>query len=376
MRAAAGVVSPGCVALGLRGGELRYLGVAGTLASHAAAGALTDVAVDEDTRYDLASLTKVLSTTTLVAQSVAEGRLALDDALPDPLAPADGPAPRLAELLEHAAGLAAHREYFHAPWSLAVNQPEAMLAAIRATARDCPPQTRAIYSDLGFILLGRWLELVHERPLDALFHERVAEPLGLAGAIGFRRISASTEAPADSSKRPIAPTEVYDAALHGGARQHWYAIRETLGQGMAHGVVHDDNCLVLDGVGGHAGLFGTAAAVAAIGQAWLDGLPLVARERHPELLARFSQPSRVAGSTRRLGFDGQDPSGGGSTGGALSPASFGHLGFTGTSLWIDPAPSARSVHVLLTNRVHPSRGDAGLGIRALRPQVHRLLAAR
>ncbi|EDM81120.1 D-alanyl-D-alanine carboxypeptidease, putative [Plesiocystis pacifica SIR-1] len=355
-------VTPGCAAAVWREGELRLRSFVGCLD-----GAPESAPVTADTAYDLASLTKILSTTTLTAQAIDAGALRLDDRLPEALAVVGGFRPQLRDLLEHAAGLEAHREFFAPPWSLGPGQREAFLDAVRGVAPACPPRARAIYTDLGFALLGAWLERALGARLDALFAERIAEPLGLAGQIGFRPLDRSYD---DALTFPV--TEAYDR----GEPQTWWPIRARVGQAAARGVVHDDNCVVMHGVAGHAGLFGTLDAVLAVARAWLEArLPGVDPQRCPALVERFFTPSTVPGSTRRLGFDGvsTDPSGtpsGGSTGGVLSPASVGHLGFTGTSVWIDPP--ARSIYVLLANRVHPSRADTR--IRALRPAFHRLAA--
>ncbi|MCA9697204.1 MAG: serine hydrolase, partial [Myxococcales bacterium] len=273
----------------------------------------------------------------------------------------------LADLLEHCAGLAAHREYFTAvpPFDAA-----RVLHHVIHTPREYPRRERVLYSDLGFMILGAWLERVLDLPLDEAFADRVAYRLGLDASplpqLGFRRLQ-SRAALGWSLEKRIAPTEVYDPTLCAEGRPSYFPVREI--DGLAHGAVHDDNAFVMGGVAGHAGLFGTAVAVATIAQAWLDGtLPGVEPERSRDVVARFTTPSTVPGSTRRLGFDGPEPDGSGSTGGVMSSQSFGHLGFTGTSVWIDPV--ARSIHVLLSNRVHPTRHN--LGIRQLRPAFHRV----
>jgi CubicO group peptidase (beta-lactamase class C family) len=349
-------VTPGCVALVWRSGAQVYAGAHGRLATHGPAHARAPVRVSA--RYDLASLTKVLSTTTLLALAVGEGRLALDDRLPDPLAIAAS-RPTLRDLLEHASGLAAHREFFFAPWSLGVGRRSELIEAVRTVPLAGKPRAQAIYSDLGFILLGAWLELLHGARLDELFHARVAAPLGIADQIGYPGLEPLTD--------EVASTEVYDAALHGGTPQHWYALREQAGQPIARGLVHDDNCLVMAGVAGHAGLFGTAHAVLTIARAWLEQhLPGLDPHTSARVIASFTTPSSVPGSTRRLGFDGPAPDGSGSTADALSQQAFGHLGFTGTSVWIDPR--TESIYVLLSNRVHPVREDQR--IRELRRAFH------
>jgi CubicO group peptidase (beta-lactamase class C family) len=356
-------VAPGCVALVWRDGTLRYAGAHGVLARHGVA--LRDrQPASTETRYDLASLTKVLCTTTLAAQAVASGELSLEDRLPGPLA-IGGYRPTLRDLLEHASGLAAHCEFFHEPWSLGIGARQELIAAVRDVPLAAPPRTRAIYSDLGFILVGAWLETLFGARLDELFVARIARPLGLERELGFPGLK-----PLPSTE--VAATEVYDASLHGGTRQHWYALREQAGQPTACGLVHDDNALVMDGVAGHAGLFGTAMGVLGVARAWLElRLPELDAIQSAAVVAEFTKPSTVDGSTRRVGFDGPVPDGSGATGLALSPRAYGHLGFTGVSLWIDP--DAGSIHVLLTNRVHPTRNNDRIG--TLRREFHALSVA-
>jgi CubicO group peptidase (beta-lactamase class C family) len=369
--AIAAEIAPGCVALVWRDGELRYAGAHGWLARHGVARAELEP-VSLATRYDLASLTKVLATTTLTAQVVGLGSLALDERLPASLAlelpTATGQVeryrPTLRDLLEHASGLVAHREFFYEPWWLDIGARDELIAAAQRVPLAAPPRTQAIYSDLGFLLLGAWLEQLGGARLDQLFVDRVARPLGLARELGFPAL-----VPLASCE--VAATEVYDASLHDGARPHWYPLRDRAGQATARGLVHDDNGLVMGGVAGHAGLFGTATAVLALARAWLDGpLPLLDVDASATVITAFTTPSAVPGSTRRLGFDGPSPDGSGATGHALSGRAFGHLGFTGTSLWIDPP--TRAIYVLLSNRVHPTRNDDR--IRMLRREFHRLAA--
>lgn len=362
--AIAAEVAPGCVALVWRDGELRHAGAYGVLASCGVA-ADRRLPVSLATWFDLASLTKVLCTTTLTAQFVALGQLGLDDKLPSSLAIGEY-RPTLRDLLEHASGLAAHREFFHEPWSLDIGAREQLIDAVRQVPLAAAPRTQAIYSDLGFLLLGAWLEQQGGARIDELFLARVAGPLGLERELGFPGLQ-----PVPAEK--VAATEVYDAARCGGARQHWYAIRERAGQATACGLVHDDNALVMGGVAGHAGLFGTATGVLEVARAWLEQrLPLLDEAASARVVAEFTKPSTVPGSTRRLGFDGPSPDGSGATGRALSDRAYGHLGFTGTSVWIDPP--TRSIYVLLSNRVHPTRSDDR--IRALRREFHALAAER
>ncbi len=363
-------VFPGCVAWVHKAGSTPYHEAHGVLATHPDSGRALRAPVMRETIYDLASLTKVLSTTTLIAQEVAAGRVDLEAPLPAPFDRAC-PDARIIDLLEHRAGLEAHREFFR---GRAPGEVEALMADLLGTPRRGSPRDETLYSDLGFILLGAWLERELGAPLDTLFEQRVARPQyldlshdrrqgGRFSQLAYRRISREAWLAAEFETQ-LAPTEVYDAGLHAEAVPSHFEIRAE--EKLAHGRVHDDNCVVLDGVAGHAGLFGHAEAVGTIARAWLAGEGLGIDAATRDLFWR-PRESRV----RRVGWDGQCPDGSGSTGGALGPRAVGHLGFTGTSLWIDP--DAEAIYVLLSNRVHPTReGDA---IKALRRDFHRLAAA-
>jgi CubicO group peptidase (beta-lactamase class C family) len=232
-------------------------------------------------------------------------------------------------LLDHSSGLPAHVKLFQTARSR-----EEFRSQILATPRDYAPGTAAVYSDLGFILLGFLLEDAGGAPLDAQFAP-IAQHLG---EIGFN--------PAASLRPRIAPTEL----------DPWRG-REIRGE------VHDENAFALGGVAGHAGLFGTAAAVGRFARAVLetfDGDTWLAQRA---TLEEFTTKSAVPGSSRALGWDTMLPTS--SCGTLMSPRAIGHTGFTGTSLWIDPE---KDLYVaLLTNRVHPTR--EGTGIQELRRSV-------
>ena len=358
-------VFPGCVALVCKDGAIVYEEAHGTIATHAAVPLRADP-VRRSTIYDLASLTKVLATTTLVAIAVTQGRLALKDDVPSPWNTAC-PGARLVDLLEHCAGLEAHREYF------AEVEPFDRDAVVRRVCETPPAYRRgecAVYSDLGFIILGAWLERIFDSPLDDVFTDRVAYPLGLEDSplpkLGFRRLCLPAVLPIRKLEKLIAPTEVYDPALHPKGVPSHLNVRNHLP--YAHGAVHDDNAYVMGGVAGHAGLFGTAEGVLELAQGWLQ---LLLPELDETVRDRFWQPSAVPGSTRRLGWDGPARDGSSSAGRRLSPQAVGHTGYTGTSLWIDPAAAGGArVFVLLTNRVHPTRDNDG--IKRFRPRFHDL----
>jgi CubicO group peptidase (beta-lactamase class C family) len=358
---------PGCVALVWRDGALLYHEAHGHFATHAD-GPERFRGVTRAAVYDLASLTKVLCTTTLAAIAVSERRVSLDDAVPAPWGAAC-PGGTLGGLLEHSAGLAAHREYFAA---LGRRGPgERVLEKVIATPPAYEPGTRAVYSDLGFMILGAWLERLFDAPIDRVFADRVAWPLGLDGGVvprlGFHRLQGARGA-STAEQGLVVPTEVYDPALHPGGVPSWFACRAPAR--AAHYEVHDDNAFVMNGVAGHAGLFGDAEAVLEVGRAWLvGGLPGL-EDRWRSAFLEFH--ARVPGSTRRLGWDSPNPDGSGSAGVALSQEAAGHLGYTGTSLWIDPhPPDGRGpiIMVLLSNRVHPTRDNPA--IVQLRPAFHR-----
>ncbi len=293
-----------------------------------------------DTLYDLASLTKVLVTTTLVAQLVEQGRLALDEPvsrhLPD-LRATLGEAVTVGHLLDHSSGLPAHL-----PLYLDTRGAAAFRQRLGSVVPEAPPGTRTAYSDLGFLALGLVVEGLAGGTLDTLAHERVLGPLGLRE---------TRFCPPAAWRGRIAPTE----------RCPWRGR-------LVQGEVHDENAFALGGVAPHAGLFGTAGDLARFARCLLNGGELDGvRLLRPATLALFTRRTqRPQGSSRALGWD--TPSGAASSAGSrLSPLAFGHTGFTGTSLWIDP--EAGLYVLLLSNRVHPSREVGGEAMRSVRRAV-------
>jgi CubicO group peptidase (beta-lactamase class C family) len=336
-----------------RGGRVRFAtGVAGT---RDGAGAV--LAAEPAPIFDLASVTKpfVAVTAARLARRRTielEGPLARN--LPELAATPSGPVPLL-WFLAHRAGLDAHRPLF-APLfdGRPIERGAFLVEAATARRDDCrgalPDGGFApLYSDLGYLLAGAALERAAGTPLDELVEEEIAAPLGLEARSA--RLWLAREA--GFSER-VLPTET--VGFRGGP---------------IRGVTHDENAWAFAGHGlaGHAGLFGTAEDVARFGAAVLGAAAgqldafLTAEEAAPLLV------TRPRGSLR-AGFDGK--SGPQSAAGTrASPATFGHLGFTGTSLWCDPA--ADRATVLLSNRVCPTREN--LGIRAVRPEVHDRLFA-
>jgi CubicO group peptidase (beta-lactamase class C family) len=334
-------VFPGAVVeVGQRAGPLASL-VEGRLTYD-----LDAAQVAEDTIYDLASLTKVLATTPLALELVREGRLRLEDPVSRYIPEwkgEDRQAVTIRHLLDHSSGLPAHRRYFEH-----MQGRDAIAQAIAAEPLEYAPGSRSVYSDPGFILLGFVVEAVGRGPLDAQFDQWRTRELGSDVPLRYKP-------PAEWMPR-TAPTE----------QDAWRGR-------LLRGEVHDENAACLGGVAAHAGLFGTAAAVGAAAQWWLRAIR-TGVDRAPDdlcaLARRFVASTGVPGSSRALGWDRMRPTS--SCGTRLSSAAFGHTGFTGTSLWIDPgwraggdpeAPPGLYV-VLLSNRVHPSReGDRMTGVR-------------
>ena len=297
--------------------------------------AYDDVAsVSASTIYDLASLTKVLSTATLAAALIEQGVIALDDPVrnwSDAWQGEDRRGVTLRHLLLHASGLPAHRRYFET-----MRGGLAFEAAIGREPLEYAPGEKSVYSDPGFILLGRVLERAAGAGLEPQFEGWKRSKWSLEPTIGFR--------PPPAWLPRIAPTE----------HDPWRGR-------VLRGEVHDENAAALDGAAGHAGLFGTAAAVGAHARWWMS-------RASQEPWATFLARGNVPGSSRALGWDTMRTTS--SCGTRMSPTAVGHTGFTGTSLWIDGACD-RYV-VFLSNRVHPSR--AGDAMARVRPALHDAVA--
>lgn len=290
---------------------------------------------DVGTVYDLASLTKVIGLTTELMFAVARDRIDLSAPVTQYVPGFAGPGKdgvTIRHLLTHSSGLPAHRRL----WEQSAGRLEA-LALVNATPLDTTPGTRTVYSDLGAIVLTEALESVAGSRVDSLLARDLFGPLGMT--------STRYQPPASWRDR-LAPTE----------QDPWRGR-------MLRGEVHDENASWLGGVSGHAGLFSTAEDLLVYGEWLLDqwhGRTTVGGEPHlpGSLVREFTRrQDLVPGSTRALGWD--TPAPGGSAGIRLAPQSFGHTGFTGTSIWIDPTRDL--VVVLLSNRVHPTRDNPRLG---------------
>jgi serine-type D-Ala-D-Ala carboxypeptidase len=295
-------------------------------------------AATQETVFDLASLTKVIATTSLMMGLVEERLVHLEHPIGRWVRAwhgSDRAGATLEHALAHATGLPDWLPLFREHRGRSD-----FAAAIAATPLEYTPGTKSVYSDLGFILLGLVIEDVAAAPLDRLFD-------AMRGRMQLGEIGYSP--PADWRRR-AAPTE-YDP---------WR--RRTL-----VGEVHDENAFALDGVAAHAGLFGTVAAVGRFAQQILgarQGLQPAAWAVTPQTVRLFTTRRDIPGSSRALGWDTMRRTS--SCGAEMSPSAFGHTGFTGTSLWVDPVLGLYAV--LLSNRVHPSRENGR--IAAVRPAFH------
>jgi CubicO group peptidase (beta-lactamase class C family) len=306
-----------------------------------------------ETIYDLASLTKPLVTALLVAMEVEAGRLALDDAAARYLVEFDCDDKRhitLRDLLTHSSGLPRW-----VPFYLLPGDPARVAEEIGGLPLDYATGTRVVYSDPNYVALGFALERMTGASLDVLFAERVAGPLGLADT-GYRP---------DEALRPrIAASEtgnVHERAMVGdeGAAYHGWRSHVIWGE------VHDGNTHFLGGVAGHAGLFGTAREVALVAEQFLPGSRLLARaETFESFRTNFTPGLEEHRSIGWMLASTPDSS----AGPALAADAFGHTGFTGTSVWVDPR--ATRVLVLLTNRTHPVYASPPMN--AIRRRVHEL----
>jgi beta-glucosidase-like glycosyl hydrolase/CubicO group peptidase (beta-lactamase class C family) len=303
-------------------------------------------AVDTRTMYDIASLTKVVVTTTLTAKLVeGDFPVPLDlDARVDRYLPewANGPdahgwRPKVTvrHLLTHTSGLPPFKEY----WRTSTGKQDT-LTRVFAEPLDYEPGTKEVYSDLGIILMAQIIERLTGRSLDDLAKAYIFSPLGMKD---------TTYGPANKLWPWIAPTE-FDKNLR---------------HKLVQGEVHDENAFTMGGVSGHAGVFSTTPDLAAFCQMLLNG-GVYAHRRilKRATISQFSAPQQLSNGTRTLGW--AVPTEGSSSGHFFSAHSFGHTGFTGTSIWIDP--DRQVFVVLLTNRVNPTREN--MKIAQVRPAVH------
>ena len=299
-------------------------------------------AVQTDTIFDLASVTKVVATASMAMILYERGLLHLNspvsETLPEfvSLAPVsqqrDRSAVTVRMLLAHSSGLPAYVKLFKT-----ARTRDELVRAAWATPLVATPGMKADYSDIGFILLGEVLARIAGKPFDAFVQDEVLTPRGMLRTC-FN--------PSSEWRPAIPPTEDDRTFRHR----------------VIQGEVNDENAWVMGGVSGHAGLFAPALDVARFAECMLRGGSPILQPCTVDLFTRREEAP--AGTSRALGWD--TPSQPSSSGSHSSPRSFGHLGYTGTSLWIDPD---RQLSVtLLTNRTWPDRGS--LAIKQVRPLLH------
>lgn len=310
-----------------------------------------------DTIYDLASMTKVLVTGLLCAKLIESGKIALKDPFSAYFSEFDTDEERgitLQNLLTHTSGLPAWKPFY----LLNNNTRENLASLISELPLDNPPGTVVTYSDPNFILLTLLIEKIHGRRLDRIANDEIFGPLGLRETFFNpppdlqRRIAASEKGNAFEKQTCI--EQGYDVTSY-----NWreYQIR---------GEVHDGNAWAMDGVSGHAGLFSTAAETFRIAQQFLPGSTQLLQPDTCSLFTANLTPGKnesrsIAFQTAAVTRD--------SAGDRLPAESFGHLGFTGTSLWIDPIQER--VYILLTNRTH-ARALLFQNLNSVRRRFHEL----
>lgn len=307
----------------------------------------------KDHVFDLASLTKPLATTLAVSTLIESGRLSLDQKIGLVLEEFSGSNKAditIEMLLRHRSGLPPHREYFKEMIKSDKNPRQCLRQLLVQEPLDHRIDARQVYSDLGFMVLSWVIETISGQRLDHFVSHRIYMPLGID----------------DLYFIPLDPRHETGHARRWkiAATQHCPWRKKLL-----VGEVDDDNAWAAGGIEGHAGLFGDAGAIYTLCSEILNALQnkptkvlvpeiinrFIARKTDDEMVAGFDTPSKKNSSSGRY----------------FSGSSIGHLGFTGTSFWIDPETSL--IVIFLTNRVHPSREN--LGIKKFRPQIHDLICS-
>lgn len=347
-------VMTGAVADGVFPGGVLLVDVAGEIRWFEAYGSATTIPAAEPLRadavFDLASLTKPLVTAALTLSLAAEKRVSLDDPV-SVYVPAwsEGAQARatLRHLLSHTAGLPAWRAFYQTLEPALVATPEGKRRIVERVEREpleSEPGADNRYSDLGFILLGAVLETVAQRPLDELARDRVMGPLNVS-SVAYLPAAGSREW---LTTRQVAATE----------QCPWRGR-------VLRGEVHDENAYAMGGVSGHAGLFGDANGVRSLVRGWREAVSGRSDLWPADLAARFvTRQSDLGQGHWALGWTVPTPPS--TSGRFFSERAYGHLGFTGTSVWVDP--DRELTVILLTNRVHPARDNQG--IAAFRPRIH------
>jgi len=324
------------------------------------------------TIFDLASLTKVVATTSMAMVLYERGLLDLDAPvaanIPEFIQDAARDPRRhevtLRMLLTHSSGLPAYEKLF-----LHARTRDELLRAAFTTPLTADPATRAEYSDIGFIILGIALERLADESLDSFCMREIFAPLSMTNSTYNPPADLRIRIPPTADESACGADTAFGKLRAGavGLRPTSFAEssvspRSAFRGRIIQGEVQDENAFVLGGVAAHAGLFSTAADLAKFAHAMLSGgVPIL----RPETVALFThRESAPVGTSRALGWD--TPSSPSQSGEYFSPQSFGHLGYTGTSLWIDPS---RQISVtLLTNRTWPDCSNQS--IKRIRPTFH------
>jgi serine-type D-Ala-D-Ala carboxypeptidase len=323
-------------------------------------------AVNPSTLFDLASLTKVVATTPMAMVLNEHGLLDLDapvaTIIPE-FTTAAVKDPRrhqvtLRQLLTHSSGLPAYEKLF-----LKSRKREELLNAALTIPLAADPATRAEYSDIGFIILGIALERLAHEPLDRFCQREIYARLAMTNTTFNPPAELRPKIPPTADERPCgADTLVRQLPEAQSPPSVSHPTRSTFREKIIQGEVQDENAYILGGVAAHAGLFSTVQDLATYAHALLSGGHPILR---PETISLFTRRESVpTGTSRALGWD--TPSSPSQSGKYFSPQSYGHLGYTGTSLWLDPA---RQLSItLLTNRTWPDCSNHA--IKQVRPKFH------
>ncbi|MGE5436849.1 MAG: serine hydrolase domain-containing protein [Syntrophothermus sp.] len=294
--------------------------------------------VTASTIYDLASVSKVIATTTAVMICYDRKLFSLDDKvykyIPD-FAANGKENISIKNLLLHNSGLPAYKKYYDP-----LKSKDEILADIYSSSLEYPTGTKTVYSDLGMITVGKIIEKVSGKTLDKFCYDEIFKPLGMKNTFYN---------PSKKYKDRIAPTELDD---------YWR-------KRLLIGEVHDETASLLGGVAGHAGLFSTAEDIYHLLQMLLDGGTYKGKRLINEETIKFFTTRYSPESTRGIGWDTKSAEGS-SAGTLYSANSFGHTGYTGTSVWIDK--DRKLITIFLTNRVHPTRNNNK--IIKVRPLLH------
>lgn len=328
---------------------------------------LQNLTITSATVFDLASVTKVVATTTMAMLLYERGLLELDapiiGTLPEFLLDSTGKTDphrhdvTFRMLLAHSSGLPAYEKLF-----LKADSREDFISAAFTVPLSIEPGTRAEYSDIGFIILGIALERIAGEQLDVFCQREIFGPLGMSNTMFSPPMEMLTRIAPTADEREERE-ETPGLAARGDTERIDAAPKSRTGfrNRIIQGEVQDENAFVLGGVAGHAGLFSTAEEIGRFANALLyGGIPIL----QPRTVALFTRRDTTPGSSRALGWD--TPSSPSQSGQYFGANSYGHLGYTGTSLWIDP--DRRLSITLLTNRTWPDCSNPA--IKQIRPRFH------